>query len=41
MIHYRALFEELVHEPGEPDGMSHMTRPSRFGDTDYGRRDLH
>lgn len=41
MIHYRALFEELVHEPDEPDGMSHMTRPSRFGDTDYGRRDLH
>ena len=41
MIHYRELFEELVHEPGEPEGMSHMTRPSRFGDTDYGRRDLH
>ena len=41
MIHYRALFEELVHEPGKPNGMSHMTRPSRFGDTDYGRRDLH
>jgi hypothetical protein len=41
MIHYRALFEELVHEPGEPNGASHIPRPSRFGDTDYGRRDLH
>ena len=41
MIHYRSLFEELIHEPGEPNGASHMPRPSRFGDTDYGRRDLH
>ena len=42
MIHYRALFEELVHEPGEPDDASHMGRPSRFGDdSDFRRRDLH
>jgi hypothetical protein len=41
MIHYRALFEELVHEPGEPDGASHLPRQSRFGDADYARRDLH
>lgn len=41
MIHYRALFEELVHEEGEPNGAAHVTRPSRFGDTDYRRRDLH
>ena len=41
MIHNRALFEELVHEPGEPDGMSHMMRQDRFGEMDYGRRDLH
>lgn len=41
MIHYRALFEELVHEPGEPNGMSHLTRPSRFADNDLRRRDLH
>ena len=41
MIHYRALFEELVHEPGEPNGMSRMTPPSRFTDNDFRRRDLH
>ena len=40
MIHYRALFEELVHEEGEPDGVTHM-RPSHFGDEDLRRRDLH
>ena len=40
MIHYRALFEELVHEEGEPDGVTHM-RPSHFGDKDFRRRDLH
>lgn len=41
MIHYRALFEELVHEPGEPNGVSHLTQPSRFTDTEFRRRDLH
>lgn len=41
MIHYRALFEELVHEPGEPNGASHIPRAGRFGETEYGRRDLH
>ncbi|HKY82182.1 MAG TPA: hypothetical protein VJM09_12015 [Sphingobium sp.] len=41
MIHYRALFEELVHEEGEPNGAAPMRRPSQFGDPDYRRRDLH
>lgn len=41
MIHYRALFEELVHETGEPDGVSHLSRVSRFPDSDFRRRDLH
>ncbi|WP_340268744.1 hypothetical protein [Sphingobium mellinum] len=41
MIHYRALFEELVHEQGEPDGFAHLSRPSRFPDSDFRRRDLH
>lgn len=40
MIHYRALFEELVHEEGEPNGAAHM-RPSHFGDNEMRRRDLH
>lgn len=40
MIHYRELFEELVHEEGEPNGAAHM-RPSHFGETDHRRRDLH
>lgn len=40
MIHYRALFEELVHEPGEPNGVSHLSRASR-PDSDIRRRDLH
>ena len=40
MIHYRALFEELVHEPGDEDS-AHISRPGRFGDNDFRRRDLH
>ncbi|WP_193378955.1 hypothetical protein [Sphingobium sp. DC-2] len=41
MIHYRALFEELVHEPGEPDGAAHMPRPGHASEAGYRRRDLH
>lgn len=41
MIHYRGLFEELVNEPGEPDGAAHMMKPGRMGEPDFRRRDLH
>ena len=41
MIHYRALFEELVHESREPDGAAHMPRPDRMSEADFRRRDLH
>lgn len=41
MIHYRALFEELVPEPGEADGAAHMPRPGHVGEDQFRRRDLH
>lgn len=41
MIHYRALFEELVHETGDANGAAHMPRPGHVSEAEYRRRDLH
>ena len=41
MIHYRALFEELVDDPGEADGAARMPRPGHVSEAEFRRRDLH